>query len=694
MPDPQLVEIEDAHHMDGASAELLAYLTRELAARPWLVAVARRPSSSGFSAPELPTATRIELKPLAPQDALKMAQAATEHHPLHMHVLEVVTQRSGGNPQFLRDLVRSVIATGGISGLPDSAEAAAMARIDALSPEDRSLVRRVAVFGLTFHPKMLSWFTDEVDGALPGPATWARLHEFFDEELDGYLRFRRSLLRDAAYEGLPFKLRRRLHGAVATRIAQESDDVDASASILSLHCFLAGDNKPAWQYATIAGKRAAGVYAYVEAAELYSRALDAGRQVEDLEKAELAVVQQALGDAWYQAGEFRKASDAYSAARPLIAGEALPDAELLLKLSHVEAKLGEFKEALRWTEHARTVLQGLPGAEAARQTARSGAWYAMILQYEGRTNDALEWAQRTVGEAEAADEPEALADAYYVMGWAFGELGKDEGLQFMERSLAAYQRSGNLGRQADVLTNLGVVYQWAGRWDEALSFYERGRNESLKIGDTVGAALARVNVAEILIERGEWAEADALLLETLPLWRASHYRYYLAACLLFLGRVSLRLGRVDEAVSRLEEARANFVDVGAEEALPLVDARIAECHEAAGDTDAALKLVTDMLARASSSTGVAKVTSLIGRVKAHALIRRGDLWGARDALESSLAAARERRDLFEATLTTLSLIEVDRLEGVEPPLERVNESRSLLASLKVRTVPLVPSPAA
>ena len=358
MPDPQLVEIEDAHHMDGASAELLAYLTRELAARPWLFAVARRPSSSGFSAPESPTTTRIELKPLAPQDALKMAQVATENHPLHMHVLEVVTQRSGGNPQFLRDLVRSVIATGGISGLPDSAEAAAMARIDALSPEDRSLVRRVAVFGLTFHPKMLSWFTDEVDGALPGPATWARLHEFFDEEPDGYLRFRRSLLRDAAYEGLPFKLRRRLHGAVATRIAQESDDVDESASILSLHYFLAGDNKSAWQYATIAGKRAESVYAYVEAAELYSRALDAGRQVEDLEKSELAVVQQALGDAWYQAGEFRKASDAYSAARPLIAGEALPDAELLLKLSHVEAKLGEFKEALRWTEHARTSVTG------------------------------------------------------------------------------------------------------------------------------------------------------------------------------------------------------------------------------------------------------------------------------------------------------------------------------------------------
>ena len=35
----------------------------------------------------------------------------------------------------------------------------------------------------------------------------------------------------------------------------------------------------------------------------------------------------------------------------------------------------------------------------------------------------------------------------------------------------------------------------------------------------------------------------------------------------------------------------------------------------------------------------------------------------------------------------LSLIELDRLEGVEPPLEMVNETRNLLASRKVRAVP-------
>ena len=108
---------------------------------------------------------RIELKPLAPPDALRMAQLAVEHSPLPQHVVEVVAKRSGGNPHFLRELVRTAVESGGVADLPDSAEAAAMAQIDSLAPDDRALVRRAAVFGLTFHPRMLAWLPDEGDGS-------------------------------------------------------------------------------------------------------------------------------------------------------------------------------------------------------------------------------------------------------------------------------------------------------------------------------------------------------------------------------------------------------------------------------------------------------------------------------------------------------------------------------------------------
>jgi tetratricopeptide (TPR) repeat protein len=316
----------------------------------------------------------------------------------------------------------------------------------------------------------------------------------------------------------------------------------------------------------------------------------------------------------------------------------------------------------------------------------------MLLQWEGRKNDAIDCAEQTVAEAEAVDDPQAIADAYFVMGLGYGELGKDGAIQLLQRSLEAYQRAGNAVRQAALLSDLGAVCAWEGRWEEALSYYERARQESLKVGSTVNAALARLNVAEILTDRGEWAEAEAVLLDTLLLWKASQYRFFLAVCLSLLGRVSLRLGRVDEALSRLEEAKTNFRHLGAEEEIPPVDARIAECRLALGNLDGTLQLVRGMLRRAGESNGVAKVVPLLERIRGHVLLQQGNLSGARDALKASLAAAKERRNPFESALTMLSLIELDRVECVEPPPELVSESRTLVASLKIRAVPPVPLP--
>ena len=69
---------------------------------------------------------------------------------------------------------------------------------------------------------------------------------------------------------------------------------------------------------------------------------------------------------------------------------------------------------------------------------------------------------------------------------------------------------------------------------------------------------------------------------------------------------------------------------------------------------------------------------------------RGNLAGARQAFKRASRQRRARRDPFEVTLTLLALIQLAGVEGVEPAPEIVSESRSLIASLKVRAVPAVP----
>ena len=122
-----------------------------------------------------------------------------------------------------------------------------------------------------------------------------------------------------------------------------------------------------------------------------------------------------------------------------------------------------------------------------------------------------------------------------------------------------------------------------------------------------------------------------------------------------------------------------------------MDARIAECRIHLDDAETALR-AERTLARASADDGDAKVVPLLQRTRGFAWLRQGDPFTARDAFDASLEAARARNDLFEVTLTLLALIELDRLEGVEPPGEVVAESESLLTSLKVRAVPPMPLP--
>src|SRR5262249_42698427 len=152
-------------------------------------------------------------------------------------------------------------------------------------------------------------------------------------------------------------------------IEEEMEQPEEAADILSLHYFAGSEYQPAWRYAAIAAKRAEASFAHLEAAQLYSRALDAGRHLAEIEHKDLVAVQEALGDAWTRAGDFGKASDAYTSARRLAAGAPLLTAALLLKRSKLENKAGKFSRALRWATRARRMLEGVEGPEAAREVA-------------------------------------------------------------------------------------------------------------------------------------------------------------------------------------------------------------------------------------------------------------------------------------------------------------------------------------
>ena len=273
---PTLVQIEHAHVMDAASAALLHALADALEGSAWVVLVTRRAQDSGFAATGDREAS-IELAPLSVEQSRALAHATPEAALLPPHLVQAAVTRAEGSPEFLLDLLAAATASsaGALDGLPDSVHSAALARIDALEPGDRALVKRAAVLGVSFQP----WLLEQVLGAdTPGidERGWERLSGVFARDREGRIRFKRPSMRDAAHASLPFKLRRTLHATVARSIEREGGET-ADPAALSLHYLLAADHARAHAYALQGAELATKRFSHADAARLYRRAIEAGR---------------------------------------------------------------------------------------------------------------------------------------------------------------------------------------------------------------------------------------------------------------------------------------------------------------------------------------------------------------------------------------------------------------------------------
>ncbi|MGZ4133472.1 MAG: adenylate/guanylate cyclase domain-containing protein, partial [Actinomycetota bacterium] len=300
---PTLIAIEDVHWMDDASRDLLSRLANAAGERPWMIVVTRRDETDGFVVPEGRTFISLALKPLALEAAEELLLTATEDAPLRSFELSTIAERSSGNPLFLREILAGVRAQCSIAELPNSVEAMVTAQIDRLPPRDREMLRYASVLGATFQDDVAEELVASMEGG-PGqvldPQAWDRLSEFLVQEGPGWRRFRHALMRDAAYEGLPFSIRRTLHARAGELLLARSGESPAEeAPRLSFHFLEAGRFDDAWRYARIAADRAWEKFAVVEAAELYGRALEAARRLPALEAGEHAQVQRSLADAYW-----------------------------------------------------------------------------------------------------------------------------------------------------------------------------------------------------------------------------------------------------------------------------------------------------------------------------------------------------------------------------------------------------------
>ena len=232
----------------------------------------------------------------------------------------------------------------------------------------------------------------------------SQLHDFLSVDESGWVSFRHALVRTVAYEGLPYRTRRQLHSQVADSIMSTAEGVPGEhLAMLSTHLFYAQRDVEAWQRSIEAGDRARDVYANLDAAALYERALTAagriGVGIDDLARGS---VHEKLGDVLELAGLYNDASRAYTAARRLAGDDPLRHAALLLKTAYLAEHQGRYTNSIRLLRKALRLIEVSSGSDGQALRAELIAWEAAVRALQGRFDVALRHAGRSVAEALAA----------------------------------------------------------------------------------------------------------------------------------------------------------------------------------------------------------------------------------------------------------------------------------------------------
>ena len=671
LPGPALLVFEDVHWMDDASDYLLQRITESVSETQWIVVAARRPEGKGFDVEGRDDIVRIEVGPLAEEATRQLVNEITKDSPLLPHEIDAVVERAAGHPMFVQQLV-AWIASGRTEALPDSLEQAIAIRIDQLPPKDRTSLRRLSVLGMSFSK-------DLANAILPdqrGKNLWRRLGEFIEE--DGTtLKFRNDVIREACYSALPYRTRQEVHRTAAEWLESHSDDTTREAATLSLHFFEAKIYDKVWKYAFEAGKHSQKVFAPVQAARLYERAVEASNKVPSIHPSERVEALTLLSDTRYIIGEYDRAEEAIKRARKLVESDPVEQARLIGRQLRIPYRSGRLSNSIRWITKGLKILEGLSDAEATTERASLLAWYGAIREDQGRSAEAIKWLQKAIDQAQHADDKPTLARAATLMDVALRSVGELGDLENSKLALRLYEELADPEGRARVLNNLGGFAYDLGRWDEAVDYYQRSRKDRLLTGDVAGATIATYNIAEILQDQGRFDEAEPLAQEAVRVWKARGDRNS-AYAMLMLGRIAYQTGRFEEAGPMLKEAREIFEFAGASSQVSIIDSYIAEAAALKGDHAEASETIERLLGAVNNDQGARAQAPFLYRLKASLLEAQGDTDGARASLEESLKLCRARGFDLQTGLTLRAL---SRLEGA--PREYEEEASRILSRLGV-----------
>lgn len=544
---PVLLVLEDLHWGDVPSVQLVDAALRTLRERPFMVLAIGRPEVE-VRFPGLWAERDLQHMAVPPLTA-KACQKLLKHvlgdiEPDHAVLL---VERADGNPFFLEELARAVAAGADLrrgDAVPDTILGVVQARLDALGPDAKRILRTASIFGQTFRGSGVRALIGKDDGGLDAWIDILAKREVIFARAAGDTRelvFRHALLREAAYKMLMPEdciLGHRLAGEWLEQAGEHN------AIVLVEHFERGKDLPRAAHWCRQAAQQSLDANDLAAVLERVERGVRLGAEGEILGGLRIIEAQTRF---WR--GEY---VDAESAARAALGNGR---AELYLQaVAELIAALGQqarYSEIETWLQRVRrfktTPQVRIPWCDSLLRAAE-------YLHHGGRyelANEAMK----------AAEAHVTALDACLVarMGEQIATMAHNRGdhaafLKGFDQALRARKSIGDDRNAAVALVNKGVALQELGLLEDAENHLRSALEASRRMDLRVVTTGALANLGLILAYQNRLSLAEGAVAEALEHAERQHDVRAQACAEIFLSLITLLKGDACSAESYAAKA--------------------------------------------------------------------------------------------------------------------------------------------
>jgi class 3 adenylate cyclase/tetratricopeptide (TPR) repeat protein len=594
---PMVLILEDWHWSDETSQAALKHLIGVISPHRLMTVVTYRPDYSA-TWDYLSYHTPVVLKPLDQPHTGKIIKSVIGAGDLPEGLVELIHDRSGGNPLFIEEVCYSLIEEGAVvvkDGhaaltkslenliLPDTVQAIIRTRLDRLDNDTKEALRLASVIGRLFAHQILERLY----------SAQTELSELLEElkalEVIQQIRvlpeaeyiFKHVLTQMVVYETLLLQRRKELHSAIGLAIEElYAGRLAEQYEVLAYHFSKGEDRLKAIEYLLKAGDKAAGAFANHEAVSFYEQALgivgedDQAQRANVLQKLAPVVGWAGDGNAGRRYAEsaleiYEKLGDARKAMGvhmhlALLYGCLLPPGPVLIS------------KALKHLEAAATIV------EEDSDSVQKGLMYqrtAHLYLHRGQPGSACAWAQKAVDLFARLDMPMGTS-----LGTALTYTGSiDEGIPYNEKNWEPVLKAANppimtlLGHELSLtlalVRDVPRAREWGERVFSELTKVARGApglegtlrrtlaiiytlsGEVLKAEEACQAVVSiesitpmgcvwedAVSVGFHYLHRGEWELAKEYLQRAISVFQENGQIAAVAGCSFVLGSLNLELG--------------------------------------------------------------------------------------------------------------------------------------------------------